>query len=272
MPARLSLALAVALAVATTIGAQGRSTLVLLATAGDYPGETYTEGPLAPAEFAFFEGEPIVVDVSVANWGPRVSTVDASQTTGPVVRALALGDGRVVAEGQLTSAFWRDGIGGSEHLLPTAAMAIEPGDGVRWRVRFDANQFSSGFYRLVVDLPATDEFGNAVRRERPDFVVEVRRRSAAQPAELARRVAEWWTAQDEREPAHAAVDELERVYPDSVAVHLIRSRLAEAAGDTAGAQRALAVALRFMRADRDILFRRFARPGQIEDLIDSLMP
>ncbi len=272
MPLRLLLALAVALVVAITTSAQGRSTLVVLATAGDYPGETYTEGPLAPAEFAFFEGEPIVVDVSIANWGPRVSTIDLSRTPGPIVDALAVGEGQVVGQARLTAGFWRDGIGGSEVLSPSLALAIEPGDAVRWRLQFEADALSAGQYRMQTELAVTDEFGNAVRRERPAFVIEVRRRSSAQPAELARRVAEWWTAQGAPARAHAAVDELARVYPDSVAVHLIRSRLAEAEGDTVRARRELDAAAAFMRVDRDTLFRRFARPGQIEDLIESLVP
>ena len=85
-------------------------------------------------------------------------------------------------------------------------------------------------------------------------------------------IAEAATAAGDFARARPAVAQLERVYPDSVAVHLIRSRIADAEGDLATYTREIELAREFLRQDRDRLFRQFARPGQIEDLVDSLAP
>jgi hypothetical protein len=291
---------------ATSLGAQGgdggSAALVLLATAGDYPGETYTEGPRSPAEFVFFTHEPIAVDVSVANWGaapmrapmasfaaapsvevtllddavetvPRVPGQRASgsstaQTLLPVTSASAPAaeSRRVPVSVTSTDGPWADTLAGSR-VLAAEEVTMAPGDAVRWRLLLDGIA-EPGLYRVAADVVDT---GDGIRRQKPAFVVEVRAREEALPAELTRRQAEWLAARNDP-GAYAATEALARVYPDSVVVHLIRSRLADAAGDETAARRELDAALDFMRHDRDRLFRRFARPGQIEDLIDSLLP
>jgi hypothetical protein len=258
-------------AAAALLSAQAaRASLVLLATAGDYPGETYTAGPSAPAEFVYVTGEPMAIDVSVANWGRALSTLDRSRGEVPTVR-LNGGDLPPKDLGPLPT-IWRDGVGGSEVVPAASAMSIEPGDALRWRVMLEAGVSQAGVFTVSTEFASVDEMGRPLRRERAEFDIEVRSRTTVLPAELARRRAEWLAAQGARAEAYAATEALAQVYPESVVVHLIRSRLAEAAGDVRLARRELDVALDFMRQDRDILFRRFARPGQIEDLIDSLRP
>jgi len=149
---------------------------------------------------------------------------------------------------------------------------LAPGDALRWRLLVDTGSLAPGFYLVRVQAGVTGDAGEAIRPGRPEFTIEMRARSEATPAELARRVAEWLTAEGDLARARAATDTLERVYADSVAVHLIRSRLAEAEGNDVLARQELEAAAEYMRLDRDTLFRRFARPGQIEDLIDSLRP
>lgn len=263
------LVVVLAAALATAVGGQAPvAPFVLLAAAGDYPGETYTAGPEAPAEFVYFEGEPIAVDVSVANWGTRAETLPGAD---PVARAIVTRDGATLATARLLDGAWHDRLERSERLERGALPAVEPGDALRWRLMVDGG-LAPGFYTVTAALswPAGD--GIAVRSRRAAFVVEIRGREMAGPAELARRTAEWLAAQGAAAEAWDATEALERVYPDSVAVHLIRSRLAEASGDAAGARRQLALAAAVMRADRDVLFRAFARPGQVEDLVDSLVP
>ncbi len=244
--------------------------LVVLASVGDYPGETYTKGPAAPAEFVFFEGESIAVDVSVANWGDRSRSLHLPEFPDSSLHVDLWRDGQAAARGRLLEPVWRETLGGSQTVTQSATMAIEPGDAVRWRLMFDTGMLDPGFYLVRVQTGATGAAGEPIRRQRSEFTIEMRARSEALPAELARRAAEWVTAQGDAVRARAATDALEHVYPDSVAVHLIRSRIAEAEGNDTLARRELDVAAGFMRQDRDTLFRRFARPGQIEDLIDSL--
>jgi hypothetical protein len=246
------------------------SSLVLVATAGDYPGETYTAGPAAPAEFVFFEGEAVAVDVSVANWSAAAMSVRLPAGNVPAVRANLLRGGRPTPPGRLRDSLWRETVDGSRTVPPLPSMSVEPGDALRWRVIIETSGLAPDFYAVQAQTGATGDRGEAIRRQRPEFTFELRARSAALPAELARRVAEQLTADGDAARARAATEVLERIYPDSVAVHLIRSRIAEAEGNEALARRELNVAAAYMRAERDTLFRQFARPGQIEDLIDSL--
>lgn len=245
--------------------------LVVLATVGDYPGETYTAGPIAPAEFVFFENEPVAVDVSVANWGSSSAPVRLpSSTSSPMVQAVVWKGDQAVSSGRLLEPMWRETVAGSQRVTPSATMVIEPGDALRWRLMVDTGTLGPGFYLVRVQTVATGGAGESIRTRRSEFIFEMRARSEALPAELSRRAAEWLTAEGDAGRARAATDDLERVYPDSVAVHLIRSRIAEAEGNDSLARLELDRAAEFMRSDRDTLFRHFARPGQIEDLIDSL--
>jgi hypothetical protein len=246
--------------------------LVLLASAGDYPGETYTQGPAAPAEYVYFVGEAAAIDVSIANWGMQTASVTLPPSPVTTVEVSLWKDDQVQALGQATGALWRETVGDTHRVTPAPTLRIEPGDALRWRALIPAEALLPGFYEVRVGTQATTNGGDSIRRERGEFTIELRARTAALPEELARREAEWLTAMGEARAAHAATASLARLYPDSVVVHLIRSRLAEAAGDEAGARRELDLALEFMRIDRDRLFRRFARPGQIEDLIESLRP
>lgn len=270
--------------------------LVLLVGPGDYPGETYTQGPVAPAEYVFFEGEAVRVDVRVANWGSGADTVRLPATADrlvsasltrltppPPARAPATTpvqpSAAMPVDVRLDPRPWRETAGEPARIEWTADLPLGPADALRWRVVLPATAVGPGVYRLDVELAVTDATGRRPRTQRAGLLFEVRARNAAEPAELARRAAEWLTADATPDAgprvaaeAYAATETLARVYPDSVVVHLIRSRLADAAGDAAGARRELDAALVFMRADRDVLFRRYARPGQIEDLIDSLLP
>ena len=165
---------------------------------------------------------------------------------------------------------WLETVDGSRVVQPEPTLSIAAGDAVRWRVRLDTAGLPPDFYVVQAQTVVTAERGDAIRRQRPEFTFELRARSGALPAELARRAAEQLTADGDVVRARAATEVLERIYPDSVAVHLIRSRIAEAEGNEALARRELNIAAGYMRAERDTLFRQFARPGQIEDLIDSL--
>jgi hypothetical protein len=257
---------------------QLRVPVVLLAAAGDYPGETYTTGPAAPAEFVFFVGEPIAIDISLANWGTGTASIvlpGPPDVPDVPVGAAVWRDGAVQAEARLLATVWRDTIAETRPVEPRPTMAIAPGDAVRWRLMVDTAALTPGFYEALTRtaVTAVTVDGRApVRPERAGFTLELRPRSAAVPEELLRRDAEWLTATGDPVSARAAVAALERLYPDSVVVHLIRSRIAEAEGNDRLARQELDRAAAFMRADRDRLFRRFARPGQIEDLIDSLRP
>lgn len=248
------------------------SPFVLLLAIGDYPGETYTEGPFPPAEYVFFEGEAMAVDVRVANWGRESAALDLSSGSTPTVgiEPLTPNGAAPVRTARLESV-WRDGIDGSEPTPVTPFMSVGQGEAVRWRLLV-RESLPPGLYRVRGQVDAVDARGEGVRARRSDFVVEIRARAAGLEAEHARRVAEWLAAQGDTRGSRVATEVLEKVYPDSVAVHLIRSRLAEAEGDVVGARRELDQAAAFMRVDRDVLFRRFARPGQIEDLVDSLRP
>ena len=273
MPTRHALlALALLTASVHLMAQASPSSLVLVATAGDYPGETYTEGPVAPSEFVFFEGEQVAVDISIANWGTRSAIVGLPASPVPAASAVLLRGGQSAASGTLSASVWRETVDGSLTVAPTATMTIEPGDALRWRVTIDTEGLQPDFYTAQAQTRAAGESGAVIRLQRPEFTFELRARAGASPAELARRVAERLTAAGDAAKARAATDVLERVYPDSVAVHLIRSRIAEAEGNDALARRELNIAAAYMRAERDTLFRHFARPGQIEDLIDSLRP
>ncbi len=266
------LALAVLVTAAGVLLGQGPPVpLVLLATVGDYPGETYTAGPAPPAEFVFFTGEPIAIDVSVANWGGDAASLRLP-TDGPAIHVEAWRDGLSASTGTVLEAMWRDTIERSHRTEMSPVMTIDPGDALRWRVMLETRALEPGFYLVRAQATATGDGGEPVRARRSEFTLEIRSRAEALPAELARRTAEWLTAEGDAVNARAAVEALERVYPDSVAVHLIRGRLADAEGDDTTARREMAIAAAFMRSDRDGLFRRFARPGQIEDLVDSLRP
>ena len=252
--------------------AQARTSFVVLTSAGEYPGETYTQGPQPPARVVYFTGERVAVDVSVANWGPESGTVAVSSAGEPSVRLELRSAGMLrPAAWQLQPEGWVDQLTGSVRRPIPATLRLDPGDAVRWRALLDTSDLPPALYTISstvsVQVP-----GGAPRAEQPDLIVELRARDAAEPAELARRAAEWLAAEGDPLVAWAATEELERVYADSVAVHLIRSRIAERQQDAARSRRELDEALAYMRRDRDRLFRRYARPGQIEDLIDSLAP
>jgi len=262
--------LAVGSAAAISHAQATRVSLLLLATAGDYPGETYTDGPLAPAEFVYFVGERIAVDVSVANWGRARSSLDLSDVSRP--HALVAGATASLALREPLVSVWRDGIEGSEVVSSPPPFEVEPGDAVRWRFMLESGLAVPGMYTVEGWLDAVDQHGDAIRRQRPRFTIEVRDRAAAEPAELARREAEWLAASGLGTHAYEATEALARIHPTSVAVHLIRGRLADATGDERGARREMDLAAELLRKDADTLFRRFSRPGQLEDLVDSLRP
>lgn len=263
--------LVVLMALAAVVGVRAQtSSLVLLAAPGDYPGETYTAGPTAPAEYVYFAGEPVAIDVSIANWGSNSLAVDLTKDPVPRVELTFLDGKPKVLRAAALDGVWYDSVGGSLSIAAEPVHTLEPGDSLRWQALLDGAQLESGFYRVQASSGAVDAYGTPVRMQRAAFVLEVRSRPEAEPAELARRVAEWLAARGTPGEAWAATEDLARVYPDSVAVHLIRSRLADAAGDASRARLELDVAEGFMRTDRDTLFRRFARPGQIEDLVESL--
>lgn len=259
--------------------APAASSLVLLVGPGDYPGETYTAGPVDPAEYVFFEGEAVRLDVRVANWGSRPADVllpaDPAQLASARLTDLGVrpaGDARpVMLAPSADPRPWKETSAEPTRLAWAPRLTLDPADALRWRLVLPAGALVPGAWRLDIELRVSDGAGQPPRRQKAALLFEVRSRASAEPAELARRTAEWLAA-DGAPDACAATEALARVYPDSVVVHLIRSRLADAAGDPAGARRELDEALVFMRADRDALFRRYARPGQIEDLIDSLLP
>jgi hypothetical protein len=254
---------------------QPRIPLVLLASAGDYPGETYTAGPSTPAEFVFFVGEPLAIDVSVANWGTGTASIHVPDPRETVVAAQVWREGAVQVEARPPAAMWHDTLGESRRVQPSATMSMDAGDAVRWRLMVDTTTLTPGFYEALTQTTVTavtSEGATPVRLERAGFTFEMRARSDALREELLRREAEWLTATGDPASARAATLALERIYPDSVVVHLIRSRIAEAEGNERLARQELDRAAAFMRADRDVLFRRYARPGQIEDLVDALRP
>ena len=251
--------------------AQARSSFVLLTAAGDYPGETYTQGPLAPARVVYFVGELVAVDVSVANWGTEAGEAVLPADASAVQLELRSAGERRAVTWQRQPDGWVDQLAGSARRPLGGTVRLEPGDAVRWRALLDTSALPPALYTVSTTVAARVQDGTP-RDEQPDLVLELRPREAAEPAELARRTAEWLTAVGDPRAAFVATEVLERVYPDSVAVHLIRSRIADRQQDTALARRELDEALVFMRRDRDRLFRRYARPGQIEDLIESLAP
>jgi hypothetical protein len=248
------------------------SALVLLAGVGDYFGETYTPGPVAPATYVFFEGEPVTMDVRVANWGTRTGTLVT-----PAIWPRDLFDVRVsrndaaaAVDVTFTEQTFRELIDGRSEVELQARMEIGPADALRWRADVGHSDLPPGLYRVVVQSHGVDTDGRALDRQPAEFVFEVRPAGDGEPAELARRVAERLTADGDFARAKEAVATLERTYPDSIAVHLIRSRIADAEGDGDAYAREIAQAREFLRSDRDRLFRKYARPGQIEDLADSL--
>ena len=250
------------------------SSLVLLVSAGDYPGETYTQGPIAPAGYVYFEGEPVDVDVRIANWGGE-SMALTTATAAPVnlvAVSVTRDDQPVAVAVDVAGTTWQELATDRADVAFAGRMPIGAGDSLRWRATVTGVALVPGIYRLDVTVAATDEASRPVRRQAAELVFEVRPRAAAAPPELARRLAERFTARAEFADARTAVEGLERLYPDSVAVHLIRSRIADAEGDADASGREIDIARDFLRRDRDQLFRRFARPGQIEDLVDSLAP
>lgn len=270
---RSKVAALIVLACAGSVRAQpSPSALVLLAGVGEYFGETYTAGPVAPAEYVFFEGEPVTMDVKVANWGSGVQTfvTDAVQPSDLFVIRASRNDADAALSMTVSEQTSRELLDGREDVELRSRMTLTPADAFRWRVTIGNGDLVPGLYRVRVESHASDEAGRPLGRQPAEFVFEVRGKEDAAPAELARRVAERLTAAGEFARAKAAATELERTYPDSVAVHLIRSRIADAEGDTAAYTREIDLAREFLRQDRDRLFRQFARPGQIEDLVDSL--
>jgi len=254
------------------VHAQSSSELVLLAGVGDYFGETYTTGPVAPAEYVFFEGEPVTMDVRIANWSSRVATfvTDAVQPSDLFVIRASRNDANAALTMTVSEQTSRELLDGREDVELRSRMTLTPADAFRWRVSIGDGDLAPGLYRVRVEAHASEAGRQPLGRQPAEFVFEVRPREDAMPAELARRVAERLTAAGDLPKAKAAATELERIYPDSVAVHLIRSRIADAEGDAPAYMREIDLAREFLRQDRDRLFRRFARPGQIEDLIDSL--
>ena len=264
------------------------SPLVLLVGVGDYSGETYTSGPAPPAGYVFFQGEPVTMDVRIANWGSAGTTM-STRAMAPrdlfTIRARRNGV-EFPLRIQDAGASAREMLSGSEPVPFASGWMLAAGDALRWRVALagtvnadvnadanaaaDADVLEPGVYHVDVEAHATDGQGLRIRRQAGEFTFEVRPRIVGLAAELARREAERWTAAGDFARARPAVARLEQLYPDSVAVHLIRSRIADAEGDLATYSREIDLAREFLRQDRDRLFRQFARPGQIEDLIDSL--
>jgi hypothetical protein len=271
--AKCKMMLPLVAALGLSLAAQ-QPTLVLLSGVGDYFGETYTTGPVAPAEYVFFEGEPVTMELRIANWGSAIATLVSPLATSREFFTIKVShDGvPVMPQVVIASAIERETLRGPETVAPAARMAIEPGDAFVWRVAIGRGDLAAGVYRVDVGTGAVEATGQTVREEAPRFIFEVRPRSAVAPAELARREAERLTAAGDFASAKVAVSELERIYPDSVAVHLIRSRIADAEGEAVTYAREIELAREFLRRDRDRLFRQFARPGQIEDLIESLAP
>ena len=267
-----------------TTGPAFVSPLVLLVGVGDYSGETYTTGPVPPAEYVFFQREPVTMDVRIANWGDAPAVLATRASAPPelfIVRARRNGVETPIAV-ERVGPTTKDALTGGEEVSFASEMTLPAGDALRWRVGLGAGSgnvgsggdgvLSPGQYRVEVGTRGTDGASLPVRRQAAEFTFEVRPRVVGLAAELARREAERFTAAGDFARARPAVAQLERVYPDSVAVHLIRSRIADAEGDLATYTREIELAREFLRQDRDRLFRQFARPGQIEDLVDSLVP
>jgi hypothetical protein len=250
------------------------SPLVLVVGVGDYSGETYTAGPLPPASYVFFEAEPVTMDVRIANWGTSRATlrVDGRASDELLSASVTRDDVRVHVPLHVPDVVSRELLSGRVNARLDPAMEIEAGDALRWRVAIGDSDLPPGIYRLEVSTPLTDAEGRPVRGRATEFAFEVRARASAEPAELARREAERFTAAGDFAHARPAVARLEGIYPASVAVHLIRGRIADAEGDPETSVRENRTARQYLLEDRDTLFRRYARPGQIEDLMDSLAP
>ena len=264
MPARCRMLFA-ALVVAAVPGSVSAADLVLILKIGPYWGHTYAVPPASGAYVAI-AGEPLRLEVGVANWGAdeRHVEIPAAPFAFRVRR-----EGSVVAAGLTSNGPRLVYDSGEVDLTVGQTARIPRRTWITWDLSLDTAGLTPGTYTAEVATPMLDERGKAVSAYAPQVTIEVRSREAERIEWLRRRALQ---AQDDGDAVAAteSANALIRAYPDGFAGYVLLAELAEESGNAALARRQYGLAVAAVASGRDRLYLRGERPPQVKELIDAL--
>ena len=246
-----------------------RSPLVFRVLSNEYFGEVYTEKPPPMIGFVFFEGEPVKLRVVISSPESDEDLLVNSMDPLELFPFIATRDrSEVPVQLTFTGLRWYDG---HEQWSPAEAqprMPLRVGEKLEWQAEV-SDRLRPGLYQLRFSVRADDGSHRPLAAHISDLDFEVRRRSPETRAELARRTAARLVGggtPDDLIDAEAAVDELLRHNPGSVAALMIRADIARARGQREATRKHYQEAARRLENGEDLMLRKFNKPRELDEL------
>src|SRR5437868_5343290 len=203
--------------------------LVLLVQPEHHYGTTYAAPPSEENSFVFFVGEPIYLQMNVANWGNGPHELTPSAAPGESVFRVRISRDRAPSSVRLVMAPDVHRIEKElEMLVSTSPVHLPPGAWLRWRASIqDTGQLRPGAYTVDVTTTLADEQGNSVRPHAARLAFELRP-SASAPEEVALRAAWRYFREKQYDAARSAVATLLSLNSNSHAANVVLGDIAVA--------------------------------------------
>jgi len=217
--------------------------------------------------YAFFETEPIALNVTVANQTTEVRLLRFNAwPSGDTVRVVAALDGRPFPiEIELRSAVKRR-VGLTMPVTDDGAIELVPRERVDWTVTLP-RQLPVGAYRVELQLDGRDDQALPVAWQATAVDFEIRARSTeSRPEELYRRALRYFLSDEagHLDSAKQIANALLKLHPSSYAANALLGRVAEDEGDSNSAKRYFERATDLVERDQDRLLTKYKTRGEFK--------
>ena len=259
----------VAILVSTVgLGAQ-RGPLVMLVNIAEYFGDDYIDRSAPGADYVYFVGEPIRLDVQVLNVDGAEHTVVSQSPTAPsALSARATTNGQPTNVGVTISSELERHEDAFQIPVDWGSIRLNPRASLHWKAEL-ARDLPPGVYMVDFALDLSDENARPPSPHGPRFRFEVREPSADSAAEVIKRRAVRALAEEHYDVAEAEAASLLRLHPNSFMAYSLLGRVAETQGRQSAAVAAFQRAIAIVKAGTDQLYR-WSNPWQKNEVIDSL--
>jgi hypothetical protein len=240
---------------------------------GEYFGVIYAAPAREDAPYVFYEGEPIQLEIDLANSGPGPVSIPLNGTAAArLFKTSMTRDGSPAAIG---IDFGESGdvidSSGDARRAPADRLVLTPGQRFTLKASVRSSSLQQpGLYVVDVSTALTDADGRVIRPEATRFDFELRTREADGGAELARRDAMRALVAENFEQAERVAARMLAANAKRFAPYVIRGDIAAAQGRSAEAAAIYQRALDLLETNGDAEYLRWANGLKRQEDINGL--